>query len=361
MPQITPDSLEATGSSSVKCSNTSAMANSLPNSSEDLRRSVVDLLWRQWSALGVAGHVAPGGSAAVDPEALLLVSTVFARHDARLFDEIADWLQQNGDWINLLRMARLQRELGLGDVTVLGALAEHLTQRSAHSKWKGFAKRPSQVDQPMLLFPHLPSPNRTDDIFRRWGWLRTPVEPRGLSKPPRTNQPGAFLLQLRALFGMQSRAEVLAWLLAHESGHPAQIARETGYFRGSVQNVLNELEISGHVYATRDGREKRFIAPREHWRFLLTWSPDGPVEFPHWVPWAVLFTLIRRFHDLIASPAFAGYSADLQSIELNRALTPLINRLSAEGYRPQDFAEPVAGRSVAQLWAQFRTLIAEPS
>ena len=237
------------------------MANSLPSSSEDLRRSVVDLLWRQWSALGVAGQVAPGGSAAVDPEALLLVSTVFARHDARLFDEIADWLQQNGDWINLLRMARLQRELGLGDVTVLGALAEHLTQRSAHSKWKGFAKKPPQVDQPVPLFPHLPSPNRTDDIFRRWGWLRTPVEPCGLSKPPRTNQPGAFLLQLRALFGMQSRAEVLAWLLAHESGHPAQIARETGYSRGSVQNVLNELEISGHVFATRDGREKRFIAP----------------------------------------------------------------------------------------------------
>ena len=114
-------------------------------------------------------------------------------------------------------------------------------------------------------------------------------------------------------------------------------------------------------FATRDGREKRFIAPREHWRFLLTWSPDGSAEFPKWVPWAVLFTLIRRFHDLIASPAFAGYSADLQSIELNRALTPLINRLSAEGYRPQDFAEPVGGRSVAQLWAQFRTLIAEPS
>ncbi len=182
------------------------MANSLPSSSEDLRRSVVDLLWRQWSALGVAGHVAPGGNAAVDPEALLLVSTVFARHDARLFDEIADWLQQNGDWINLLRMARLQRELGLGDVTVLGALAEHLTQRSAHSKWKGFAKNPPQVDPPAPLFPHLPSPNRTDNIFRRWGWLRTPLESRGLSKPPRTNQPGAFLLQLRALFGMQSRA-----------------------------------------------------------------------------------------------------------------------------------------------------------
>ena len=222
---------------------------------------------------------------------------------------------------------------------------------------EGLCEKAAASGQPALLFPHLPPPSRTDEIFRSWGWLRTPVEPRGLSKPPRPNQPGAFLLKLRALFGMQSRAEVLAWLLAHESGHPAQIARETGYFRGSVQNVLNELEMSGHVYATRDGREKRFIAPREHWSFLLTWSPEGPAEFPRWVPWALLFTLIRRFHDLIASPAFAGYSPDLQAIELNRALTPLLNRLSGEGYRPQDFAEPVVGRLADQLVPRFQNLL----
>ncbi len=149
------------------------MQNSMPNSSEDLRRSVVDLLWRQWSALGVAGHVVQGGNAAVDPEALVLFSTVFARHDARLFDEVADWLQQNGDWINLLRMARLQREHELGDVTVLGALAEHLTQSSSHAKWKAFAKKPPQVDQPALLFPHLrPQVGRTRSSAAGAGCVR---------------------------------------------------------------------------------------------------------------------------------------------------------------------------------------------
>jgi hypothetical protein len=334
------------------------MPTSLPKYSDALRRSIVDLLWRQWSALGVAGNTAQGSNAAVDPEALLLLSSVFARHDARLFDEIADWLQQNGAWINLLRMARLQREHELGDVTVLGALAEHLTQRSSHAKWKVLAKKAAPAEHPAPLFPHLPTPSRTDDIFRRWGWLRTPLESRGLSKAPRPSQPASFLLKLRALFGMQSRAEVLAWLLAHESGHPAQIARETGYFRGSVQNVLNELEMSGHVYATRDGREKHFIAPREHWRFLLTWSPSGnTAEFPRWVPWALLFTLLRRFHDLIDSPKFAGYSADLQAIELNRALKPLLDRLSGEDFLPQEFAAAGAELSVEQVLPRFQRLL----
>jgi hypothetical protein len=333
------------------------MQNSLLNSSEGLRRSIVELLWRQWSALGVAGHVSQGGSPPVDPEALVLFSTVFARHDARLFDEVADWLQQNGDWINLLRMARLQREHALGHGTVLGALAEHLMRRSSHAKWKLFAKRPPQIDPPTPLFPHLPAPSRLDEIFLRWGWLRAPLELRGLGKPPRPNNPAAFLLKLRALFGIQSRAEVLAWLLGHEAGHPAQIAREIGYFRGSVQNVLNELELSGHVFATRAGREKQFIAPREHWRFLLTWQPQGPAEYPSWVPWAVVFSLIRRLHDLAASPAFVSASPDLQAVELNRLLGPLVTRLSVEGFWTQEFAEPIAGRSVEEIVLRVQQLL----
>ena len=121
--------------------------------------------------------------------------------------------------------------------------------------------------------------------------------------------------------------------------------------------MLQDTPIAAYA-ATRDGREKRFIAlPCEHWRFLLTWSPDGPAEFPHWVPWAVLFTLIRRFHDLTAAPAFMGYSADLQSIELNRALTPLLTRLSGEGYRPQDFAGPVFGRTAEEVALRFQSLL----
>lgn len=335
------------------------METSLPSSNHDLRRSIVDLLWKQWTALGVSGHVAAGGKALIDPEALVLFSTVFARYDARLFDEVADWIQQNGVWINVLRLTRLQSELELGDATVLGALAEHMAQDSTHSKWRVLAKRTPQVETPALLFPHLMVPKDADKVFQRWGWLRPQMEKRGLSRPPRPNQPAAFLLKLRAIFGRQSRAEVFAWLLSHESGHPAQIARETGYFRGSVQNVLNELELSGHVFATREGREKHFVLQRDQWRFLLTWTPAESSEFPSWIPWAVLFTLIRRYHDLVATPAFQSYSSDLQAIELNRVLSPLIARLNSEGYRAPLVAKAIEGRSAEELRPGFQKLISE--
>lgn len=314
------------------------MATSLHNSNKDLNHAIVDLLWRQWSALGVSAQVEQTGRAIVDPEALLLCSTVFARQDARLFDEIADWLQGNGAWINLLRLGRLQREHALGDDSVLGALAERLMQRSEHARWKVLAKKPTQSAEPSLLFPHLAAPFRSDPIFSRWGWQRGPLEFRGLSKTPRTDTPASFLVKLRAFFGLQSRAEVMAWLLSHDSGHPAQIARETGYFRGSIQNVLSELELSGLVRSLRDGREKRFIAPRERWKFMLAGLEGGQAEFPRWVPWALVFTLVRRYQELVAAPGFAGHSADLQAIELKRTVVPLMERLASEGLGAQEFA-----------------------
>lgn len=332
---------------------------STTNSSSDLRESLLKLLWRQWSALGVSGHGPAGGRTMIDPEALILVSTIFARYDARLFDEMFDWLRANGTWINILRLTRLQKDHLLGDESILAALADHLTEDSAHLKWKVLTKVAASTSDPRPLFPHLAVLNRTDEKFRQRGWLRPPVENRGLSQPPRPNQPATFILKLRALFGRQARAEVLAWLLTHEAGHPAQIARETGYFRGSVQNVLNELELSGHVQATRQGREKLFTTRREQWRFLLTWNLDGTGPFPEWLPWPALFSLVRDVHELIDRPDFAAHSDDLQAIELHRIITPRLAQLMSENFVPPFAKSPGAGNVDGLFVAELREMLAD--
>jgi hypothetical protein len=320
-----------------------------------LRDPLLHLLWRQWSALGVPGHT-DFGKTMIDPEALVLVSTVFARHDARLFDEMFDWLRANGTWINLLRLNRLQNEFGLGDSSILGAIAEHLAQDSANLKWKALVRTRLPVREARLLFSHLPDLGGIDEKFLRWGWRRPPVEARGLSRTPRPDHPATFLIKLRALFGRQSRAEVLAWLLCHEAGHPAQIARETGYFRGSVQNVLNELEISGHVQASRRGREKFFSAAKRPWRFLTVWDDNPEPAFPPWLPWAALFASLQRTQEFLESPGIAGHSEDLQAIEFNRLIEPLAARLREEGYAPAIANFPEAGGIPAVL-AETRDMI----
>ena len=61
-----------------------------PKEFNAFRKKILALLWRQWSALGIAGQTEKGAASLVDPEALLLCSLSLARYDARLFDEIID-------------------------------------------------------------------------------------------------------------------------------------------------------------------------------------------------------------------------------------------------------------------------------
>lgn len=335
------------------------METSLTSFKPKLREALFALLWRQWSALGVSGYARTPDPWLIDPEALLLFSTVVARHDARLFDEILDWLQLNADSLNLQRLSRLQRDHALGDATVLAAIAAQLTNRKAHPKWRPIAVRiaaPSADTPPRPLFPHLPVLGSGDATWLAWGWQRPPVQLRGLSQAPRPDQPATFLFKLRALFGLQTRAEVIAWLLAHETGHPAEIARATGYFRNTIQSLLNELAISGHASALRAGREKRFGVRRDEWRFLLTW-PDAN-GFPEWLPWPDLFALLQRLWTMLEHPRLLGLSPAVQATELDRALAPALAPLSAAGLWTVPSSTPVGEAAITAALAQVRALLA---
>ena len=315
------------------------MPPSLHNFRESLLQRLLDFLWRQWSALGVAGHAGNDDPWMIDPEALLLFSTHVARHDSRLFDEILDWLHTNGSWINLQRLGTLHKDEHLGDSAVLAAIADLLSRESAHHKWKLLMRRVERPDSPATgwvqrLFPSIPSLKEPDPVFLKHGLERGGIELRGMSQSPRPDQPATFLFKLRALFGMQARAEVMAWLLANEQGHPAEIARQTGYFRGSIQNVLNDLAASGHIGSIRIGREKTFsILRHDEWRFLLTWPNAG--AFPQWINWAPLFQAIRTFLDTLGKPGLDEKSRNFQAIQLREALDQAMPGLVRAGIAHQ--------------------------
>ncbi len=74
---------------------------------EHFQEQVLGFLWRQWSALGVAGPSQSVDRWMLDPEALLLATTSLGR-DPRLFDEVLDWLNTNGQFINLQRLQNLR-------------------------------------------------------------------------------------------------------------------------------------------------------------------------------------------------------------------------------------------------------------
>ena len=72
------------------------MKSSLKSFRTELSQAVLNFLWSAWSQVGVMGGAAPSQPRIVDPEPLLLLTWECARQDARAFDEVLDWLVQNG-------------------------------------------------------------------------------------------------------------------------------------------------------------------------------------------------------------------------------------------------------------------------
>jgi len=335
------------------------MTVSLRTSRDEFTERIVSDLWGEWSAFGVAGYARSSHSWVIDPEALLLLTTRFGRYDARLFDEVCDWLRGNGHALSVQRLRHLMKAHPCGEPTVLAAMTERLAEESSHAKWKTIRRlvtAPEGVD-PRPLFPSSEFFGEAEPVFRRWGWLRGPVEFRGMSQAPQPDQPATFLFKLRALFGNQARAEVVAWLLAHERGHPAEIARQTGYFRRSIQLVLNELAASGHVRVLRMGREKHFFVRHAEWRFLLTW-PNAKV-FPRWVCWAPLFQAITIFHEALSIPGLEDRSERVQAMQLREALDEGLPSLAAAdlAHRFESIRGQKGGEFIRSLLAELDTML----
>jgi len=278
------------------------MNHSLKDTHQKLKKQTLELLWQQWSTIGVAGTAESDLPYLIDPEALLLFSTEFARHDSRLFDEVLDWLHRNGNTINLKRLFSIRKQYTLGNPDVLLAMARKLRSRSSTIKWRSVSKKSihhssdgkviARLDS---LFPQLPfniEVLKSADIeFHEKGYYRPNFEARGMSQSPAPNQPSNLIFKLRAFFGCNSRAEIMAWLLTHQAGHPAKIARDIHYFNKSVQATLNEMESSGLVYSRRTKREKHFHINPDDWHAFI--QPQQQSSPPSWINWAETFTSLE--------------------------------------------------------------------
>ena len=317
------------------------MPPSFNDASSRLTERVVDFLWLQWCSIGVAGYARTPEDWVIDPEALLLATTRFGRYDARLMDESIDWLVKFGRRINLQRLQNLHREwAGVADPRVLAAISDILGKQAALRKWRVIAdlapeSAPSASESLFLSRDGNPSGHfgPIEPFFGKYGLLRGALEHRGMSRPPDPRARGNLLFTLRALFGVNARADIMAWLITHDAGHPAAIARSTGYFSKSIQQTLNEMEESGQVVSARQGREKMFRVRAQDWRFLApaTTSGGNLKPFPRWVDWMPLFAAITRFAEALAMPGIDEKSEHFQAIKLREALDEAMPALVRAG------------------------------
>jgi len=294
---------------------------SLKSFKNEFRELLLNFLWRQWSALGVAGHSSGGDVWIIDPEALLLFTCTMGRHEPRLFDEMLDWLEENGRFINVMRLKRILRTETFAGERTLATVAGFLMKGTEAVKWKRLAESVQAPLNPEAFFlspdgTPVPVLGEPEPIFARHGFRRGPLRLRGYSQKFPATQPSTLALQLRALFGVNIRCEIVLYLLTHEAAHPSQIAREAGYFERAVQGTLVDMLQSGVVQLRPSGREKHYWLVQQSWAALL----NRPEPFPQWITWPPLFSALEQIWLKLNDPGMEALDPLLQSSELRRLM-----------------------------------------
>lgn len=266
----------------------------------ELREAALELMWRQWTVAGVAG-VRDTSTSVIDPEALLVATITLGRYDARLFDEVLDWLVMNAHLLDLSRLRRIasratvtQRRLLRAVVDVVGANggAGDLHRLFGMDSIRGLAQPEGSLED-LFVSGQAAAGTWTDrdPLFEEAGFARPPLRLRGLSGRPKASSPACLRFQMRALVGLGSRAEVLTYLFTHEWSHGRLIAERAAYGQAPVARYLFSLSESGLAERREEGKKTlyRLSAALRHA------FPERP-KYVDWIQvWPALTEMIEVF------------------------------------------------------------------
>lgn len=291
-------------------------------------------LWREWSALGVAGQEKAPLHHVVDPEALLLFTCTLGRYDQRLFDEVMDWLIENGRFLNVQRMRNILHQEAFGGGEVLGAVGDWLSQCGEPLKWKLLAKmgNPKAKRETLFYLPDgrpMPQSAENDATFLKHGFIRSPLVPRGYSISFPADATPCRLLRMRALFGVNARCDVLMYLSMNKMGHPREVARELYYSQKAIHDVMTDMARSGLVHSARLARERTFRIASDGLSFLT-----GGSDTPGWINWAVLLSMAETVWRKIDELHAAELDPLVESSEIVLLMKPLLDRLVRAHWAP---------------------------
>ncbi len=291
--------------------------------------------WRQWVALGVAGHADIKDKWIIDPEALLLFTCTIGRYDARLFDEVLDWLDVNGNLINIQRLRNILKKENFAGGKVLSAIAKVSTGRSKCLKWRTLLKSGlnefTNNSTPLFFFKDgnpMENYGEPDVNFNNYGFARGKIKLRGHTQPVNITKNTGILIKLRSLFGINARCEIILYLLTHESAHPSLIAREVYYSQKTVQDILVEMIQSGLVRVRTIGREKHYWLDKRKW-FEFLKQDNGLLQ---WINWPAILCALEIIWIKLSNNRILEYDSLLQSSELRVLMQKVKPKIETSGF-----------------------------
>lgn len=263
----------------------------MPRSTSALESALLNRAWIQWIALGVDA-VGERDDAVVDPEALIALTAELGDADARLRDVSTDWCVAYGRYVNGSRLRQVARELG----TPSEAIGEYVATVAANGgpSW------------PMATQP------RREYTTRGKARLDT-----ALPRP-------RLRIRMRAAFGVNARADVLAALLVAPKDRLsiADLARRTRFTKPNVAFAVDALVLAGLLEARAVGNARRVTLTKAS-DILPGLRP--PVAQPDWVDRFSVALEVLRFEER------EGMSPSIRAIEARRVVESLRDRITSEG------------------------------
>jgi len=304
--------------------------------------NILSFLWRQWSALGVLGEARSEDPWVIDPESLLIFTLEMGRYEPRLFDEVMDWLVVNGYWIDLQRLRGILKRQEEAKGRLMGAVAAWLMVNSDDRKWKNLAGlyKPSTSLKNTHITPlfyqkdgkPFPKSEHPNASFNDYGFYRQTLTLRRLTRSvPITSQTTLRFL-LRVLFGVSSRAECLTYLLTHDGGHPAEVAKSIGISLRGTQDALIDLARSGLVLTRIKGKRKtEYWLSQERWWEFLSKGSIMEIKRPVWIDWISLFSALSGIWSAINELGKKDLSDYMKSSKLRDAMELVSDEFSRSG------------------------------
>ena len=278
---------------------------------QELLDSILTLLWKQWTQFGVAGAVNSKDDLVLDPEALLIFSAHFARYDQRLYDLVIDWLQCNGESINLPRLKALLKRFTTADRKSLGFIAASVNLKKWQSLAKNFLPKDTGVETMFFGNEFVPKP---DETALRYGFKRNQYLRSNKVMPFSTKGNASLLLRLRGAFGMSARAEAVLAMLNKEFCRIQDVADAGGFSWKSASDVLDELCTSGIAITLDKSKRGRSYFLKDSNTMHKLFEIET-VKFPDWL---TIFDMLSVVWNCTSNPRLAEVSEQTAIGELQR-------------------------------------------
>jgi hypothetical protein len=189
--------------------------------------SVAGIAWNAWSELGVAGTERFYENCLIQPEELIILTTVIAQSDPRLRDEALDWSSRYHQFVSVSRLKTLLKNMGSEVEDSFSLFAAALNSVSS-AKW----------------------PSTNAKVNRK-------LKLSGKSIMTTLESASLLMFRFRNLFGPGAKADILTHFLTRNGMlFSASDLSEVGYSKRSLMTALDSLAISEVIKVTNVRNKK---------------------------------------------------------------------------------------------------------